>query len=160
MPLYEGRYIAITSIGGRSCNIEFVIGPVQERGNSQPGAFLKFRYFFWNLDNSYIFAHRTSMRVIAKKTLVAFYTRHADAETALEEWYEKTEEAEWNNFSDLKRTFHSADYIGEKRVVFNIKGNDYRLVGIVLFRIKMVYFHFIGTHPEYDRMTEEQLKTL
>jgi len=100
------------------------------------------------------------MRVIAKKTLVAFYTRHADAETALEEWYEKTEEAEWNNFSDLKRTFHSADYIGEKRVVFNIKGNDYRLVGIVLFRIKMVDIRFIGTHPEYDRMTEEQLKTL
>lgn len=100
------------------------------------------------------------MRVIAKKTLVAFYTRHADAETALEEWYEKTEEAEWNKFSDLKRTFHSADYIGEKRIVFNIKGNDYRLVGIVLFRIKMVYIRFIGTHQEYDRMTEEQLKTL
>ena len=100
------------------------------------------------------------MRVIAKKTLVAFYTRHADAETALEEWYEKTEEAEWNSFSDLKRTFHSADYIGDKRVVFNIKGNYYRLVGIVLFRTKMVYVRFIGTHQEYGRMTEDQLKTI
>lgn len=100
------------------------------------------------------------MRVIAKKTLVAFYTRHADAKSALEEWHEKTTEAEWDNFNELKQTFHSADYIGNKRFVFNIKGNDYRLVGIVLFRIKTVYVRFIGTHSEYDNLTEKQLKTI
>ena len=100
------------------------------------------------------------MRVIAKKTLVAFYRKHADAETALEEWNEKTEDAEWDNFGDLKNTFHSADLVGNKRVVFNIKGNDYRLIGIVLFRIKTVYIRFIGTHHEYDKLTEEQIKTV
>ena len=100
------------------------------------------------------------MRVIAKKTLVAFYTRHADAKSALEEWHEKTAEAEWDSFNELKHTFPSADYIGNKRFVFNIKGNDYRLVGIVLFRIKTVYVRFIGTHSEYDNLTEEQLKTI
>ena len=100
------------------------------------------------------------MRVIAKKTLVTFYGKHADAKTALAEWYQKAEDAEWDNFSDLKNTFHSADLVGNKRVVFNIKGNDYRLIGIVLFRIKTVYIRFIGTHQEYDKLTEEQIKTV
>jgi len=100
------------------------------------------------------------MRVIAKKTLVTFYGKHADAKTALADWYQKAEDAEWDNFADLKNTFHTADLIGNKRVVFNIKGNDYRLIGIVLFRIKTVYIRFIGTHQEYDRLTEEQIKTV
>lgn len=100
------------------------------------------------------------MRVIAKKTLVTFYGKHADAKTALAEWYQKAEDAEWDNFGDLKNTFHTADLVGNKRVVFNIKGNDYRLIGIVLFRIKTVYIRFIGTHQEYDKLTEEQIKTV
>ena len=100
------------------------------------------------------------MRVIAKKTLVTFYGKHADAKTALAEWYQKAEDAEWDNFGDLKSTFHTADLVGNKRVVFNIKGNDYRLIGIVLFRIKTVYIRFIGTHQEYDKLTEEQIKTV
>ena len=100
------------------------------------------------------------MRIIARKTLVAFYTKHADAETALEEWYHKTESAEWENFSDVKRSFNSADNVGNKRIVFNIKGNDYRLITLVLFRIKMVYIRFIGTHKEYDGLTERQIKVI
>lgn len=100
------------------------------------------------------------MRIIAKKALVIFYSRHPGAKTALEDWYEKTESAEWNNFAALKRTFNSADLIGNNRIVFNIKGNDYRLIAVVLFRIKMVYIHFIGTHGEYDKLTEQQIKTI
>ena len=100
------------------------------------------------------------MRIVAKKALVAFYTQHADAKVALEDWYEKAESAEWENFAQLRMTFASADSVGNKRVVFNIKGNDYRLVAIVLFKTKMVYVRFIGTHPEYDRLTEEQIKKI
>ena len=100
------------------------------------------------------------MRVIAKKTLVAFYTKYADAETALEEWYTKTEEAQWNNFAELKKTFNAADLVGNKRVVFDIKGNNYRIICIVLFRIQMVYIRFIGTHKDYDRLTEEEIKNM
>lgn len=100
------------------------------------------------------------MRIISKKTLVAFYTKHADAETALQEWYAKTEESQWENFAELRKTFNSADNVGNKRIVFNIKGNDYRLISIVLFRIKMVYIRFIGTHSEYDRLSEEEVKNI
>ncbi len=100
------------------------------------------------------------MRVVARKTLIAFYTKHSDAETALEEWYAKTEASEWENFAELKRTFNSADSVGNKRYVFNIKGNNYRLICIVLFRIKMVYIRFIGTHSQYDNLTEEDIQNI
>jgi mRNA interferase HigB len=92
------------------------------------------------------------MRVIAKKTLVAFYTEHRDAETAIEEWHEKTQEAEWENFAQVKETFKSADFVGNNRIVFNIRGNHYRLVALVLFKVRMVYIRFIGTHGEYDKI--------
>ena len=94
------------------------------------------------------------MRVVAKKTLVQFYTTHAGAKTALEDWYEKTENAEWEDFSQIKKTFNSADAVGNKRVVFNIKGNQYRLVALVLYKLKMVYVRFVGTHDEYNQITD------
>ena len=97
------------------------------------------------------------MRIVAKKTLVLFYTEHADAKIALEEWYEKASKAEWEDFSQLKRTFNSADSVGNKRFVFNIKGNRYRLVAIVLFKIKMVYVRFVGTHDEYDKIKDIEI---
>ena len=100
------------------------------------------------------------MRIVAKKTIVAFYDQHADAKTALEDWHEKTEKAEWENFADMRRTFNSADSVGNKRFVFNIKGNDYRLVAIVLFKIQHVFIRFIGTHKEYDLLTGEQIKNI
>ena len=94
------------------------------------------------------------MRVIAKKAIVAFYTLHPDAKTALEEWFGKTEAAVWENFSQVKNTFRSADYVGNNRIVFNIKGNQYRLVALVLFKIRMTYIRFIGSHKEYDSITD------
>ena len=94
------------------------------------------------------------MRVIAKKTLVAFYTEHRDAETAIEEWYEKTQDADWDNFAQVKQTFRTADAVGNNRFVFNIKGNRYRLVTLILFKVKMVYIRFIGTHREYDSIED------
>ena len=94
------------------------------------------------------------MRVVAKKALVEFYTEHSDAKTALEEWYEKTQKAEWETFADVRQMFNSADTIGNNRVVFNIKGNNYRIVALILFKIKMVYIRFVGTHQEYDRIKD------
>ena len=94
------------------------------------------------------------MRVIAKKTIVSFYTEHPDAKIALEDWYEKTAKAKWDNYASLKNSFGSADLVGNKRVVFNIKGNQYRLVGLVLFRNKMVYVRFVGTHEAYNRIKD------
>lgn len=94
------------------------------------------------------------MRIFIYKTLVEYYTKHPEAKNALEEWFSKTQETEWNNFADMKNTFNSADSVGNRRYVFNIKGNSYRLVAIVLFIPKYVYIRFIGTHGEYDKIKD------
>ena len=113
--------------------------------------YLKYRIIFENIDNHCIFANDESD---CKKNLVAFYTEHPDARTALEEWYEKTNRTEWENFSQVKRTFNSADFVGNNRIVFNIRGNQYRLVALVLFRNQMVFIRFIGTHRDYDTIKD------
>lgn len=94
------------------------------------------------------------MRIVSKKTLVTFYKENKDAEIALRDWYSKTEEANWESFNDVKKTFNTADFVGNRRVVFNIRGNKYRLITLILFRIKMVYIRFIGTHKDYDKITD------
>jgi len=92
------------------------------------------------------------MRIFVHKTLVDYYMQHPDAKTALEDWYNKTKEAKWNNYAEMKKTFNSVDSAGNKRYVFDIKGNNYRLAVIVLFIPKYVYIRFIGTHSEYDKI--------
>jgi len=90
------------------------------------------------------------MRVIAHRTIVAFGKKHANAKTALDSWYKTTKSAKWKSFQDMKNSFNSADYVGNQRYVFNIKGDDYRLVGKILFVQQIIYIRFIGTHQEYD----------
>ena len=92
------------------------------------------------------------MRIVSRNTLVLFYNKHADAETAIEEWFKKTEKADWSCAADVKQSFSSVDSVGSQHYVFNIKGNDYRLVAVIKFKIKMVYIRFIGTHNEYDKI--------
>jgi mRNA interferase HigB len=94
------------------------------------------------------------MRIIAKSTIVEYYTKNPQAKSALMEWYEKTEEAEWHSFADIKQTFNSVDYVGNQHYVFNIKGNDYRLVVVIKFTPQNVYIRFIGTHSEYDKIED------
>ena len=81
-----------------------------------------------------------------------YYTQHPQAKTALDDWFEKTEKAEWHNFADIKQTFNSVDYVGNQHYVFNIKGNDFRLVVVIKFTPQNVYIRFIGTHSEYDNI--------
>jgi mRNA interferase HigB len=97
----------------------------------------------------YIYHH--FMRIVTYKRIQAFIENHKDSKTALEEWYFKTTKAEWRNFSDIKRSFNSADYVGNNRFVFNIKGNNYRLVAIIIFASQKVYVRFIGTHSSYEK---------
>lgn len=94
------------------------------------------------------------MRIITKKRIDDFSTIHPDAKTALEDWYLKTEQSEWDNFSDIRKTFNSVDSIRDKRYVFNIKGNNYRLIALILFVPKIVFIRFIGTHAEYDKIKD------
>ena len=92
------------------------------------------------------------MRIIKHRTLVEYYEKHPDARTALEEWYKKASKSVWDCFADIKNDFNSVDTIGNQRFVFNIKGNNYRLVCIVKYKIKMVYVRAILTHAEYDKI--------
>lgn len=92
------------------------------------------------------------MRVIAHRALVTFYLDQPDAKAAIENWYTKTTAATWKSFADIKRDFNSVDSVGNQHFVFNLKKNDYRLVVVIKFHIKMVYIRFIGTHREYDKI--------
>lgn len=92
------------------------------------------------------------MRVVTFKRIKEFIEKHKDSMTTLEDWYFKTTKANWKNLSDIKKTFNSVDYVGENRFVFNIKGNNYRLVAIVIFASQKVYIRFIGTHEGYNRI--------
>ena len=69
---------------------------------------------------------------------------------AFENWYGKVKAAGWKSFSDIKQTFNSVDSIGNDRYVFNIKGNQYRLIALIIFKIRTVFILFIGAHAEYD----------
>ena len=92
------------------------------------------------------------MRIITFAAIRAFVKIHADSDIALRDWYKKTENCTWMCFADIKQAFNSVDSIGNNRFVFNIKGNDYRLIAIIIFASQKVYIRFIGTHQEYDRI--------
>ena len=92
------------------------------------------------------------MRVITFRKILEFSLIYADADVALREWYKKTQNADWSCFADIKKSFNSVDSVGNSRYVFNIKGNNYRLVAIVLFKMKTVYIRYIGTHSDYERV--------
>ena len=94
------------------------------------------------------------MRIITYKTIEQYVDLHADVKLALDEWYVKTEQSQWSNFAEVKQTFNSVDCVGNKRYVFNIKGNAYRIVAIILFIPKIVYIRFIGTHTEYSKIKD------
>lgn len=96
------------------------------------------------------------MKVVSKKMLVSYYENNPKAKSALEDWYAKTKRADWKSISDIKNTFNSVDSVGNKRFVFNIKGNSYRLVVLILFTPKTVYIRFVGSHAEYDQITNIQ----
>jgi len=94
----------------------------------------------------------TYMVIISKTMLNEFAQKHPDASTALNEWYDIVSQADWRSFADVKQTFNHADYVGDKRIVFNLKGNQYRLVALTFLSVRTVYIKFIGTHSEYDRI--------
>lgn len=92
------------------------------------------------------------MKVIAIGTLRTFWDRHPDAEQPLKAWHDEARHATWKTPQDIKRHYASASFVGRNRVVFNIKGNDYRLVVAVAYKFQAVYIKFVGTHAQYDRI--------
>ena len=92
------------------------------------------------------------MRILTFKRIIDFCDCQPDVAIALQVWYQKTSKAKWQSINDVRRMFGSADYVGNNRYVFNIKGNHYRLVAIVIFASQKIYIRFIGTHTEYEKI--------
>ncbi len=92
------------------------------------------------------------MRIIARRTLRDFWTKHTDSEQQLKAWYRETEKTEWENINDLKKDYPSASILQDNRIVFNIKGNNYRLIVKFSFEYQICWIRFIGTHTEYDKI--------
>ena len=98
------------------------------------------------------------MRIIAVSYLRSFWVEHPDAEQALISWLDEVKKAAWSQPADIKAQYRSASALKNRRVVFNIKGNDYRLVVSVAYRYQAVYVKFIGTHAKYDAVDAETVE--
>jgi mRNA interferase HigB len=92
------------------------------------------------------------LRVIAKNTLRDFWEKHPDCEQQLKAWYQEAEDAAWKGPNNIKRDYPSASFLVDNRVVFNIKGNHYRLIVKINYSYSMVWIRFVGTHAEYDKI--------
>ncbi len=92
------------------------------------------------------------MKIITKKTLQDFWEKHSDAEQPLNSWYRKVLSVDIQKPQDVIEIFPNARVISGNRVIFNIKGNTYRLVVYIRYTAKKVYIRFIGTHNEYDKI--------
>lgn len=92
------------------------------------------------------------MVIISKTILKEFSDSHPDCEGALEKWYEEAKAANWKNFTEVKRTFNTVDAVGNDRYVFDIKGNQYRLIALIIFKVRTVFILFVDTHKEYDKI--------
>lgn len=97
------------------------------------------------------------MRVIAVSTPRAFWELHPDAEQPLKAWYDEAANATWTQPADIKKQYRSASVLKNRRVVFNIKGNDYRLIVAIAYKFQIVYVKFVGTHKAYDAVDAETI---
>ncbi|WP_409075632.1 type II toxin-antitoxin system HigB family toxin [Pantoea sp. C3] len=92
------------------------------------------------------------MNIIALAPLKDFWTVHPDSEQPLRAWVDEVKKADWQTPVDIKAQYGTASILKNSRVVFNIKGNDYRLIVSVAYAHKRLFVKFIGTHKEYDRI--------
>jgi mRNA interferase HigB len=92
------------------------------------------------------------MRIISRKAPREFWEAHPDARQALQSWYADVKQSQWSSPAEIKEMYRNASIINNQRVVFNIKGNRYRIVVAVQYEFGIVYIRFIGTHSEYDKI--------
>lgn len=98
------------------------------------------------------------MRIVAIRTLRDFWETHPDAEQPLKAWIDEANAASWQTLHDIKRQYRNASVIGNRRIVFNIKGNRYRLVVACAFRFDALYIKFVGTPAHYDAIDAETIE--
>ncbi|MBR2629920.1 MAG: type II toxin-antitoxin system HigB family toxin [Bacteroidaceae bacterium] len=98
------------------------------------------------------------MKILKYKLLKDFWKKHPEAEDPLKRWAELVENIDWKSHAELKETFPAADYVGNDRYVFNISGNKFRMVTVVVFFNGFLHVRFVGTHAEYDKI--KNIKTI
>jgi mRNA interferase HigB len=106
--------------------------------------------------------YSSDVHLISRKALRDFWEKHRDAELAVLEWAKDVESAVWCKPQDIKARYRSASFLSDDRVVFNIKGNTYRLIVAIKYAIPAqrggaVFVRFVGTHAEYDRIDAEEI---
>lgn len=97
------------------------------------------------------------MRIIAKSTLRDFWEKHRICEQPLKAWFKEVSKAKWKNANELKLDYPSASILRDNRIVFNIKGNTYRLIVKMNFDYQICWIRFIGTHAEYDKIDANRI---
>ena len=91
------------------------------------------------------------MKIVSKKCIDDFIRRHPEAKSSIESWYYEAKHSTWKTSMDIKDRYQSAGFISDNHVIFNIKGNNYRLVTKIAYKMEVVYIKWIGTHAEYDK---------
>lgn len=97
------------------------------------------------------------MRIFTEKTLKEYIEKRPETRTALQEWATIIKQSNWKCFADIRKTFADVSPVGNQHYVFNILGNNYRLVVVIKFTIHFVYIRFIGTHKEYDKINAREI---
>lgn len=99
------------------------------------------------------------MRIISRATLCEFWEKpnYRDAEQPLKAWFDEARYASWENPQDIKEQYRHASFVANNRVVFNIHGNEYRLVAAMKYEFSMIYIRFVGTHKQYDAIDAETI---
>ncbi|MEP6262283.1 MAG: type II toxin-antitoxin system HigB family toxin [Gillisia sp.] len=96
-------------------------------------------------------------RIIAKRTLREFWERNSDSEQYLKTWYETAKSSNWTSPAAIKKTYINASILKDRRVVFNIKGNSYRLIVKFNYERQWAFIRFVGTHAEYDKINADTI---
>lgn len=92
------------------------------------------------------------MRILSRKKIREFWERHLDVRQSLQAWYDDVKHSIWKSPADIKAAYRNASFVGNDRVIFNLKGNTYRIGVAIRYDHGIVFIRFIGTHQEYDRI--------
>ena len=98
------------------------------------------------------------MNVITKRTILYYIENYPFAANSLKAWYDELSKAEFKNLNDLKSTYGNASIVANNRVIFNIKGNSFRLITSISFETQAIYVIWFGTHKAYDKIDAANIK--
>jgi mRNA interferase HigB len=97
------------------------------------------------------------VRVISRRSLRVFWEKHPDVEGPLKAWFREATLAKWQGPADIRGQYASASFVGSDRVVFNVKGNKYRLIVAIKYKSQIVFIRFVGTHRQYDKVNAAEV---